>query len=151
MYQDFDRRANHESSEMGYRETDKNQINMNNMKFLSPEISTDIYKVMAKINQQHIPVYNLPKGELYTLFYGHIFTTTVNPDGTKRLSDEEMKIYAYFMSECYFQRCSDVDVFVYQHSKDLDENEKKAFLAQAESFMNVQKKFEQILGRRDKI
>jgi hypothetical protein len=151
IYMEFDRRSSGGSSTIGYRETDKNQIIQSNMKFLSPDFSAELYKVMAKINNQHIPIYNLPKNELYTLFYGRIYTCSVNPDGTKRLSEEEMKIYSEIMADCYYQKCSDVDVFIYQKEKDIPENEKTSFLARAENFRTIQRKFEQIMGRRDKL
>jgi hypothetical protein len=147
----FERRNQSIVSDMGYRDTDKKQIVANKMKFLDSGLSADLYKVMSKINQEHIPIVSLSKSDLYILFYGHIFTNSVDIDGSKRIAEDDMKIYSEIMSECFYKKYSDVETFFYQQSKDVPENAKKDFLLKTDVFRAILKKFERILGQRDKI
>ncbi len=147
----IDRKTGPANKDISFRETDKNEIIFDNMKFLSPETSADLYKVLSKINQQHIPVYSLAKSELGILFYGHIFTCSVDSSGTNRIPEAEMKLYSEFMSECYHNKFSDVEMFIYHHLKDIPEDERYDFSKKAEDFRLILSKFERILGRKDKI
>lgn len=136
-------------SEIGYRETDKRRIDQNNMRYLSPQQSSDLFKVMAKINIDKKPISSLSKAELIILFYGHIFTNSVGLNGVKTLNEDEMNIYAEIMADSFYRKYEDVEVYLYQFPRQLSQEEGKVFAQKVDQFKAVLEKFEKIMGKRD--
>lgn len=137
-------------SEIGYRETDKRRIDQNNMRYLTPQQSSDLFKVMAKINIEKKPITSLSKAELNILFYGHVFTNSVGLNGIKTLNEDEMKLYADVMADSFYRKYEDVEVYLYQYPRQLSPEESKAFSEKADKFKVILEKFEKIMGKRDK-
>ncbi len=134
-----------------FRETDRRQINFDNMKYLNPETSANLYKIITKIHEQHLTLTNLTKPELNILFHGHIFTNSIDKDGKNIFNSEEMNIYSEILSECYARKYSDVEMFYYEYLKDLADDKKAEFSKKIDEFRNIQLKFEKILGYKDKL
>ena len=146
----MERRIGSFVSEIGYRETDKRRIDQNNMRYLTPQQSSDLFKVMAKINIDKKSVTSLSKQELVTLFYGHIFTNSVGLNGVKVLGDDEMNLYAEVMADSFYRKYEDVEVYLYQFPRQLSQEEAKAFTDKSDKFKAVLEKFEKIMGKRDR-
>lgn len=147
----MERRSESFVSEMGYRETDKRRIVIENMRYLSPQKAAELYGVLSKINMDKRAVSSLSKTELTALYYGHIFTCSLGKSGFKTLNEDEMELYAEIMSDCLMRKFDDVEVYFYQYPRDLAPDEAKKFADKAERFRIIRDKFEKELGKKDRL
>ena len=148
----MEKRVGWNDTDAGYRATDRRQIIQENMKYLTPEQSANLYKVMLKVTQNFTPLKSLKRDELYYLFYGHIFTNSIQSDGTKVLTHEEMDTYAEVLADCYSQGFEDIESYSYQMRKTLtDEDKLNMINTQIEEFIRVSDKYEKILGKKARL
>jgi hypothetical protein len=60
-----------------------------------------------------------------------------------------MSLYAEFMSDSFYRKYEDVEVYLYQYPRQLTQEESKNFSLKADKFKVILEKFEKVMGKRD--